>query len=210
MSDKDIEPVNVPVDDELQQLQMEIELTAEDLSPEAIFSATDPTVSDVPVVLQAISRRSPSPTAYWQTHPDNDLWVKTPVVFDEDSTDREFYVLPPKVVPAIPPELVRTVTLVPYTTLEKRVGLWPIKHAQDPSKKTMWETTALEVCRKAQHGWVRKVNAGSHWDVAIGRQSDQPWWPEGFDRAMIFELGLKSNIVTSLKHPIVTRARGLT
>lgn len=188
----------------------EIELTAEDLSDDAIFSVTDPGVSDVPVILQAITKKSPSGTTYFQTHPENGLWLQVSAVFDEDSTDREFYVLPPKMVPVIPPNLVRKVTLVPYTTLEKRIGVWPIKHAQDPTRKTSWEITALDVCKQAQGQWVRKVNAGSHWNVAVGKQSDLPWWPEGFDRSMISDLALKANMVTSVQHPIVQRLRGLS
>lgn len=188
----------------------EIELTADDLSADAIFSTTDPTVSDVPVILQAIAKKAPSGTTYFQTHPDQALWLKVSAVFDEDSTDREFYVLPPKMAPVVPPALLRSVTLVPYTTLEKRVGVWPIKHAQDPTRKTSWETTALDVCRKAQGAWVRKVNAVSHWDVAVGKQPDTPWWPEGFGQDMILDLALKANMVTSVNHPIVQRLRGLS
>jgi len=208
MSHDDNNPVNVPADDFLAQFA-DLQLSADDLSADAIMSVTDPTVSDVPTILQAISKRSPSNTTYFRTHMDDNLWLKVVAVFDEESTDRDFYVIPPKLIEVIPPELRRTVTLVPYTTLEKRIGVWPVKHAQDPTKKTVWETTALETCRKAQTRWVRKKNAGSHWDAAFGAMADEPWWPEGFGRDMIFDLALKANIVTSISHPIVQRVRGL-
>jgi hypothetical protein len=201
--DKNVEDINNDVDD------LEIELTDDDLSLDELTYIDDPHVSDVPVRLEALSLKGPSNTTYFRTA-EKDLWQNVTALFDEDSDDRRFYIVPKKIIPVIKDrKLLRAVILVPYTTLESKVGLWPLKRPVDlESPSSKWYLSAKRICEKAQTTWMRKKNAGGEWQSAEGQQNQEPWWPDNFDTNLIKELALEAITITSTQHPMIKRLRG--
>ena len=211
--DDNPEVVNNPEDDNEKVPhdpdEVEIELTDDDLSLDELTYIDDPHVSDVPVRLEALSLKGPSNTTYFQTGKKED-WTNVTAIFDEDSDDRRFYIVPKKISPVIKDrKLLRAVVLVPYTTLEDKIGLWPLKRPVDlESPSSKWYTSAKRICEKAQNRWMRKQNAGGEWQSSEGLQDKTPWWPDNFDKQLIRELALDAITITSTQHPIIKRLRG--
>ena len=168
-------------------------------------------MSDVPVRLEALALKGPSNTTYFRTA-DKKLWHKTTALYDEHSDERRFFLIPNGLIKAIAlkdRKLLRQVILVPYTTLEKKVGLWPLKTPVDPdAPSSKWYTSAFRICEKAQTKWMRKHNAGSEWHSAEGSQTEQPWWPDNFSLELIRELALDAITITSTQHVMIKRLRG--
>jgi hypothetical protein len=185
-----------------------ITLTEDQLGFDQVMSITDCSVSDVPPVLNGLPLSAPSSTTYFQTSEDTDLWLSTRAVFDGDTNEPTF--IPNALAGAFEPGLLRGVRLIPWTTLEKRVGLWPIKLTTDKDGQlNPWARTALQVCEVARKRWVRRINAGGHWDHAVGLQTDKPWWPDDFGHELIYRLAVRPNLADSIEHPMIKRLRGL-
>ena len=185
-----------------------ITLTEADLDCDAILSVTDPTVSDVPPVLDGLPLCPWGKTTYAQTAEDPELWLSAVAVQNDDTGEYTF--IPGPLQGAVDAKLLRSVRLIPWTTLERRVGLWPIKISHDSDGAlNSWTRTALQVCEVARTQWVRRINAGGHWNHVVGLQTDKPWWPENLTKKLIFDLAVRPNLATSLDHPMIKRLRGL-
>ena len=189
--------------------EQEFELSADDLSLDELTFIDDPHVSDVPVRLEALSLKGPSNTTYFRTA-ETELWQNVTALFDEDCDERRFYIVPKKLVPHIPdPNLLRKVVLIPYTTLENKVGLWPQKKPVDPTApSSKWYKSAIRICEKAQKQWMRKQNGGSEWLSAEGFQPQEPWWPDNFDKKLIKELAIDAITITGTSHAMIKRLKG--
>jgi hypothetical protein len=189
---------------------VDIELGDDDLCLDELVTLEDPHESDVPLRLEAMGLGSPSDTTYIRTPPE-ETWMTMKMILDSSTDDRRMYVVPKKLIPHIPDQkLIRSVVLVPFTTLEKSVGIWPLKKPVDPEAATsIWYKTAYRICQKAQTEWTRKQNIGGQYGSSKGEMKQEPWWPDDFGPAMIKELALDAITITSTKHPIIQRLRGL-
>jgi hypothetical protein len=104
-------------------------------------------------------------------------------------------------------DTIRPVMLVRYVTMTGEEGLWPVKLNPADGKANAWNTSALNILKIAEEGWVRIISGKKQFNYSKSSKTLEDTPPRFSDRSFgdLFSSAFpEDRIVTTLDHEIWT------
>jgi hypothetical protein len=158
-------------------------------------------------VLMRVPVRKPQRDEYFRVRPGDEF---TTVLY-EDRVARVNYFITPAMLPLLRAvSNVSVVTLVPFITRQKMLGIFPLKLATDAIGDNGWQTTAMAAAQLAKTKWVRMqadmALSGYRIFSAEGQLSEPEWPDTPFNE--LLDIAFKDYVIASEDHPVLNRIMG--
>lgn len=162
-------------------------------------------------VLMHVPVRKPSRNEFFRVRPGAENSFTAILYEDQNDKGREYYFVTPAMIPLLRQlTTLAVISLVPFCTKQKVLGIFPLKLPTDSVSNNDWMSTAMAAAELAKTRWVRiqaDMSLGANRIFAAESDLGEPVWPDKPFNELL-DLAFRSRVIDRDDHPIVNKLSG--